>query len=91
MIIKDARPTCFYHPIKVIFLDDNRVFLEALDLEFSTQINMLMHTNPDATMQEINSHSQDKTPSIFKIINDVNLDTTNNRVINFDVSNLLNL
>ncbi|MBA2652400.1 MAG: response regulator [Tatlockia sp.] len=91
MVINNARPTYFYHPIKVVFLDDNRGFLDALALEFSTQINMLTHTNPETTMQEINNHSKEKTPSIFKIINNVNLDTSTNRVINLDVSNLLNL
>ncbi len=91
MIINDARPTCFYHPVKVVFLDDNRAFLDALDLEFSTQINMLTLTNPDLTMQKINCHSNSNTPPIFKLMNDVNLDSINNRVINFDVSSLLNL
>ncbi|MBA2653357.1 MAG: hypothetical protein H0U73_14000 [Tatlockia sp.] len=91
MIISNASPTCFYHPIKVVFLDDNRAFLDALDLEFSTQINMLTHTNPDTTMQEITSYNKDKTQPIFKRINDVNADSINNCVINFDVSNLLNL
>lgn len=91
MTITDARPTCFYHPIKVIFLDDNRAFLDALDLEFCTQINMLTLTNPDTTMQEIDSHYKDSTQSIFKLMNNINEDTTNNRVLDFDLSKILNL
>ena len=54
----DAIPTCFYHPIKVIFLDDNRSFLDALDLEFGAQINMLTLTRPDKTLLAIDNHSQ---------------------------------
>ncbi|MBA2653010.1 MAG: response regulator [Tatlockia sp.] len=91
MINIDSRPTCFYHPIKVVFLDDNRAFLDALDLEYSARINMLTLTDPETTMQEINSHSNNNSQSIFKLMNDINLDTINNSVINFDVSNLLNL
>ncbi|HAT1722151.1 TPA: response regulator [Legionella pneumophila] len=91
MTIIDARPTCFYHPIKVIFLDDNRAFLDALDLEFGEKFNILTLTNSDKAFQLIDNDSQDVSQSIFKLMNDVNLDTTNDRVIGFDVSKMLNL
>ncbi len=91
MTIIDARPTCFYHPIKVIFLDDSRSFLDALDLEFGTQLNMLTITNPDTVIQTIDNHSQNITKSVFKLMNDVDTDTTTNRVIGFEVSNMLSL
>ncbi|HGF0868156.1 TPA: response regulator, partial [Legionella pneumophila] len=91
MTIIDARPTCFYHPIKVIFLDDNRAFLDALDLEFGEKFNILTLTSSDMAFHLIDNDSQDVTQSIFKLMNDVNLDTTNDRVIGFDVSKMLNL
>jgi CheY-like chemotaxis protein len=91
MTIIDTRPTCFYHPIKVIFLDDNRAFLDALDLEFSTQINMRTLTNPDTTMQVIANHRQDSIQSTFKLMNDVNEDSINARVPDFDLSKILTL
>jgi len=91
MTIIDARPTCFYHPIKVIFLDDSRSFLDALDLEFGTQLNMLTITNPDTVIQTIDNHSQNITKSVFKLMNDVDTDTTTDRVIGFEVSNMLSL
>ena len=34
MISINTVPTCFHHPVKVVFLDDNRQFLDALYLEF---------------------------------------------------------
>ncbi len=64
---------------------------EALDLEFSTQINMLTFTNPETTMQEIKSHRTDSIQLIFELMNNVNEDTTNNRVLDFDISKILNL
>ncbi|HAT9127188.1 TPA: response regulator, partial [Legionella pneumophila subsp. pneumophila] len=91
MTIIDARPTCFYHPIKVIFLDDNRAFLDALDLEFGEKLNILTLTSSDMAFHLIDNDSQDVTQSIFKLMNDVNLDTTNDRFIGFDVSKMLNL
>ena len=89
MTIIDARPTCFYHPIKVIFLDDNRAFLDALDFEFSKIMNMMTFTSSDEAFQAMDNDNQDVTQSIFKWIKDVNLDTTNDRVIGFDVSKIL--
>ena len=83
-------PTCFYHPTKVIFLDDNQAFLDALELEFSAQINMLAVTDPDSVLQIIDRHSHDSTKSIFKSMNDVNADTAVQNLIGFEVKNLLN-
>ena len=83
-------PTCFYHPTKVIFLDDNQAFLDALELEFSAQINMLAVTDPDSVLHAIDRHSHDSTKSIFKLMNDVNADTAVQNLIGFEVKNLLN-
>ena len=91
MTIIDSRPTCFYFPIQVIFLDDNPAFLDALDLEFGTKFNLLTLTNPDKAFQMLDNYSQDVTQSIFKLMNNVNEDTTSDRVIGFDVSKMLSL
>ncbi|HHF0530468.1 TPA: response regulator [Legionella anisa] len=91
MTILDSRPTCFHHPIKVIFLDDSRSFLDALDLEFGAQLNMLTLTNPDTAIQTIDNHSQNITKSVFKMMNDVDTDTTTDRVIGFEVGNMLSI
>ena len=50
----DPKLACFYHPIKVIFLDDNRAFLDALDLEFSSKFNILTLTNSDQAFHLLN-------------------------------------
>jgi CheY-like chemotaxis protein len=91
MTIFDLTPTCFYHPIKTIFLDDNRAFLDALELEFSTYINMLTFTNPDAALRAIDSNSEDVTRSILKLVNNVNADTTTDRIVGFEINKILNL
>lgn len=91
MAIINARPTCFYHPIRVIFLDDSRAFLDALDLEFDTELNMLTLTNPDTALQIIEMHSENISQSVFKLMNDVDADTTTNRVIGYEVGNILSV
>ena len=91
MISINTVPTCFHHPVKVVFLDDNRQFLDALYLEFHPHINMLMFTDPDLLLQLIENDSQDMTQSIFKFVDDVNSDSISGRIINFNVSNIINL
>ena len=91
MTIIDARPAYLNHPIKVMFLDDNRAFLDALDLEFSEKLNILTLTSSDKAFHLIGNDSRNINQSIFKLKNDVNLDTTNDRIIGFDVSKVLNL
>ena len=90
MTIIDARPACFYHPIKVIFLDDNRSFLDALDLEFGEKFNILTLISSDQAYNLIDDDNQDIIQSIFKLMKDVNLDTANDRMISFDISKILN-
>ena len=65
MTIVNVRPTCFYHPIRVIFLDDNRAFLDVLDLEFGQKFNMMTLTSPDTAFRVVDNHSQDLTPINF--------------------------
>lgn len=90
MTINDARPACFYHPIKVLFLDDNREFLDALDLEFGEKFNILTLTSSDQAYDLIQNDNQDIIQSIFKLLKNINLDTTNERMINFDICKVLN-
>lgn len=85
----DSTMPYFHHPIKVIFLDDNRQFLDALDLEFGEKFDMLTFTESEEALRAITKHGQYITNNVFKITNDVNNDTTTERVIGFEVNNLL--
>lgn len=49
-----AKPTCFHHPVKVLFLDDNQAFLNVLSMEFGQKENFIMLTDPDEAMHLIN-------------------------------------
>lgn len=46
-------PANLFDPVKVFFLDDNREFLDALELEFSSKIKMRSNTNHEIVYQEI--------------------------------------
>ncbi|HHL0314782.1 TPA: response regulator [Legionella pneumophila] len=52
----------FYHPTKVVFLDDSQAFLDAVALELYEQENLLMFTNPDSAMEQCKNSNE----SIFQ-------------------------
>jgi CheY-like chemotaxis protein len=90
MLTVNTKPVPFYHPTKVIFLDDNRAFLDALKLEFFDQINMKTFTDSDEALMFIENNNHYDYHSIFKLVSDVNVDTTTDRVIGFDINQILN-
>jgi len=92
MTIFDPKPPCFYHPIKVVFLDDNRNFLDTLELEFSSQVNMSMFTNHDEALHMIDSYSEsDAIQSVHQLTNNINADTTTDRVVDFSINKMLSV
>jgi CheY-like chemotaxis protein len=82
-------PSCFYHPVKIIFLDDNRAFLDTLELEFGN-INMETCTNPEDAVQFINRGHKNVPQSILKPINNLDTDTAD-RIVGFEISKILDL
>lgn len=88
MAIQCLGPTCLYYPLKIVFLDDNRAFLDVLELEFGGQLNMSTGTDPNVILDIISDQKQDNLKTIYKLVNDVNVDTTIDRVIGFDISSI---
>ena len=91
MPIFDATATCFYHPIKIIFVDDNRAFLDVLELEFDSHWTMQMFTSPHEALATLNKSNEMVNNATFKLINDVDADTTLDPVISFATNKLLNI
>ena len=81
---------CLYHPTKVVFLDDNQGFLDALELEFGDQKNMMMFTCPDMAMSAINNREECILRKIFSGKEGINDDTANH-VGGFEVHNIVNI
>lgn len=52
-------PNIINFPTKVIFLDDNQSFIDAIALEFHEQENMILLTNPDKAMHLCKDSSED--------------------------------
>ena len=88
----NTKPTYFYHPVKVLCLDDNRAFLDLLELEFNEKLNLTTLTNPKVALQVIEDHPvSEAVPSSLTLINTIDADTINEKVVSFDISKILNL
>ncbi len=49
--------TPFYHPTSILVLDDDPLFLESLDFQFSDEIYCQTFTRPDAALEHLHSQS----------------------------------
>lgn len=50
---------CFYHPLSLIFLDDNNNFLNSVKLNFFENKNLMMYTDPFKALEQIKNNTQD--------------------------------
>lgn len=89
MNVLNANITSFYHPTKVIFLDDNQGFLDAMALELHEEDNILMFTNPDGAMQLIKSSNENVLQLTTIEEENNNLDLNGNSVTT--TSNMINM
>src|SRR5438046_5642457 len=83
--------TSFYHPTTVLFLDDNRAFLDVLELEFGSHERILTFTNQAEALQTIESSNENSIHTVLKTVDHTNSDTLNDFMVNLDLSKMLNL
>lgn len=56
--MKSKIPLCFY-PTQIVFVDDNRDFLDALSTTFSKQFNVQTFDNTEAALNSINQYQRE--------------------------------
>ncbi len=49
--------TPFYHPTSILVLDDDPLFLESLDFQFSDELSCQTFTRPDAALEHLHSQA----------------------------------
>lgn len=49
--------TPFYHPTSILVLDDDPLFLESLDFQFSEEVSCQTFTRPDAALQHLRAQA----------------------------------
>lgn len=91
MIAHNTKPTCLYHPTTVLFLDDNKAFLNALELELSAQNKMLTFTDPNLAMQAIQSCNEDINQAFFRTVDQGDANSATDYTVSLELNGMFNL
>src|SRR3989337_1040092 len=62
--------TPFYHPTSILVLDDDPLFLESLDFQFSEEVSCQTFTRPDAALEHLRTQA-DQHPNFARYFRDV--------------------
>jgi CheY-like chemotaxis protein len=62
--------TPFYHPTSILVLDDDPLFLESLDFQFSEEVSCQTFTRPDAALQHLRAQAG-QHPNFARYFRDV--------------------
>jgi len=62
--------TPFYHPTSILVLDDDPLFLESLDFQFSEEVSCQTFTRPDAALEHLRAQA-DQHPNFGRYFRDV--------------------
>jgi len=62
--------TPFYHPTSILVLDDDPLFLESLDFQFSEEVSCQTFTRPDAALEHLRAQT-DQHPNFGRYFRDV--------------------
>jgi CheY-like chemotaxis protein len=67
----------FYHPTSILVLDDDPLFLESLDFQFSDELTCQTFTRPDAALEHLHSQAEQHPDfsRYFKDCSDLDLGT----------------
>lgn len=80
----------FYHPTKVIFLDDNKGFLDALSLEFFDQKNVFMFTDPDKALEAMEQNTENLLQYVFSM-EEKGAEHDHGNIQGLEISNLIKM
>jgi len=62
--------TPFHHPTSILVLDDDPLFLESLDFQFSEEVSCQTFTRPDAALEHLRAQAE-QHPNFARYFRDV--------------------
>lgn len=83
-------PSCLYHPLSVIFLDDNQSFLDAIKLGMENSDKILTCTSSKDALSLISLEDESIISKVSSTCSDVDTDNTNKRVVDIDIGSIRN-
>jgi len=84
------RPSCLYHPLTVVFLDDNESFLDAIKLGSDKSALIRTFSDPTEALAAINSEEENIINNISNVYSDVDTDDPNKKVVDIDIGSIRN-
>lgn len=86
--MKQSTPACFYHPTTVLFLDDNKVFLNSLELEFGDKKGTLTCADPVDARHILDQSDEDINHVVLHTLDDSEVDTVTNHLVDIKINNI---
>ncbi len=84
------KPTCFYHPTKVLFLDDNINFLQTIEMDFSPIFDCITMTNTNQARKIIATSNENFNALLMTELDDEDTDTITDRLVDLELANIIN-
>lgn len=79
---------CLWHPINVLFLDDNQGFLDSLALELNHSGQIMVTTNVDKAKRTLDQNQENIINRISEQLSDTEIDTYNEQFIDIEISRI---
>ena len=83
-----SKPACFFHPITVLFLDDSKNFLAALELELTSKGNLITCTNSNEAAKLVDESQSNINEEILKSLDKSEVDTVTDHLVDLDIKKL---
>ena len=81
-------PACFYHPIAVMFVDDNHNFLSTLDAQLKGLNTLQMYTDLDKASQAIALNQQALSHNLIKIVDKNEVSEAAGHLVNIAINDI---
>lgn len=76
-----------YHPVTVMFIDDNKGFLDSIELELGDKIRMIMYTDPCKAVENFSSE-ENIAERVLKLSNNYGVDKIDEFAVDVSIGNL---
>ena len=83
-------PTCLYHPLTTVLLDDNTNFLDALKLGLPRDKQILSFDKPEQAALAIGHEEENIISNISNIYCEIDTDNPNKKLIDLDIGSIRN-
>lgn len=83
-------PTCLYHPLTTILLDDNKNFLDALKLGLPKDKQILSFNQPAQAATAISHEEENIISDISNIYCEIDTDNPNQKIIDLNIGSIRN-